>query len=506
MATYTRHRVDTEDERKMLIGLIVSDRICREVLPLLMDDDYYQTAYTSIVAGWVRKYYEKYGKAPGRHIQDIFEVEKKNIHGDRVGLVEGFLGKLSEEYELETSLNEPYLIDRTVEYLEERSLLILAKRIESNVIVGEKGKARALVADYKKVAKLMSTWSNPFDATEVNQTMDGDTDVMFQMPGALGRLLGPFERGDFIAVMAPTKRGKTWFMMEIAVIALLNKLRVAFVSLEMRKKKMQQRLYRRIVSGVDVHGGRALYPVFDCLNNQDGSCARSQRKGSGDLLDGDDIRCYDEKVLWIPCDECRGTKDFVVSDVHWYIPLERPPFDTATIRESVKSLWVGFGGNNLRLKCYPRFSANLGDVMRDLDILEYADGFVPDVVIIDDADSAKPEKSYAERTEEIDQTWMAMGRLGDERKCLVVASTQGNRESWDARSTKAKHVSGYYMKFAHVDTAFMLSQTPQEKSRNLIRCSVAVTRNEFYNENIQVKILQKLDAGQPLLDSEFEIF
>ena len=51
-----------------------------------------------------------------------------------------------------------------------------------------------------------------------------------------------------------------------------------------------------------------------------------------------------------------------------------------------------------------------------------------------------------------------------------------------------------------------MSSTPQDKKRNFVRCSVAVSRNEDFNENVQVKILQQLEAGQPLLDSEFETY
>uniref|UniRef100_A0A6H1ZU29 Putative helicase n=3 Tax=viral metagenome TaxID=1070528 RepID=A0A6H1ZU29_9ZZZZ len=504
MAEYTRHRIDVTEEQNMLIGLIVSNRMCKDILPLI-DKDYLQNPVSFIVVDWIRNYYQKYEEAPRKDIQTIFEIEKKNLSSDRAEIVQLFLEWLSREYEKQSEINEPYLMDRSVKYLEERSLLVLAKKIEDNVKFGFNDKAKEFIADYKKVAKAMSTWFNPFLFEEVNSNMDTEGDVLFKMPGALGKLLGPFERGAFAAVMAPTKRGKTWFLLEIAIMALLNKFKVAFISMEMRKEKMAQRFYKRLLSAT-TEGGKVYYPIFDCINNQDGSCSMPQRKGYGDLLNSEDeVKEFDPEISWEPCDECRGKRigDYVSSEVHWYVPLERPKFNLSSVRGLVDGMWGSFG-DNLRVKCYPRFDANLEDVIRDLDLLEYTEGFVPDVVVIDDLDSARPEKSYGNRLEEIDQTWMAAGRLGSVKRCLVVVSTQSNKEAWEAKNTKARNVSGYYMKFAHVDLAFMISQTPIEKKRNLTRCSVAVSRDENFNELTQVKILQLLEAGQPIIDSEFD--
>jgi len=510
MARYTRHRVDTEVEKKMIIGLVISDRVCREVLPIV-EDEYLQNPYSPIIINWIKEYWNKYQVAPGRHIQDIYEAEKKNIYGDRQEMVAGFLENLSEEYENEDSINEPYLIDQCVEYLDERSLLWLADEIKVNVEGGDKGKAKGVLSNYQKVARSMSSWANPFSIEEVNLALDAQMDVLFQMPGALGKLLGPFERGTFVAVMAPVKRGKTWFLMEIAVMALLQKLRVAFVSLEMKKTKMDQRLYKRLISTA-VGKGDILYPCFDCYFNQDGSCEKLEREGDGDLIEsrnedgGAIFKRYDEKIDWKPCDVCRERgDDFIPSDTHWYISVERPGMDLKSVRSYIKSVKESFG-DNLRLKCHPRFSANLEDIERDLDMLEYTENFIPDVIIIDYADILKPESRLGDKLDMVDETWMTLAQIGDKRKALLLTATQTNKEAWDARNTKAKNVSQYFMKFAHVEMAFMLSQTPVEKKNNIIRCSVAVSRNENFNELNQVRILQQLEAGQPMIDSEFMRF
>jgi len=49
-----------------------------------------------------------------------------------------------------------------------------------------------------------------------------------------------------------------------------------------------------------------------------------------------------------------------------------------------------------------------------------------------------------------------------------------------------------------------LSQEPREKKQGIMRFSIVASRDEEFSELNQVRILQQLDAGQPLLDSEYE--
>lgn len=500
-----REKVDLTIEKRMLIGLIVSDKVCREVLPALKLE-YFQSDYASIVASWIMAYFEEYKKAPGRNVQLVFEEQSAALSESQEQVVEEFLGQLSSQYEEWSVINEDYVIDQAMTYIDGRSLLYLSDQIRRHVNVGDYRAGKAAVSTFRKVLRQVDGWVKPFDSDEIINAMDEESSYLFQLPGVLGKMLGPFKRGYFVAFAAPVKRGKTWMLMEIAIRAMVSRLRVAFISLEMRKERVEQRIYRRVLSAAG-KGGLVYYPVFDCLNNQDDSCSRRERLGRGKLIDGDgNVPEFDPRLNWTHCSACResqGGGDYVASFVPWFVGEERPEFGLKPLRRLVDSARSAFNLNNFMLRSYPRFSANVNDIMRDLEILEYVHGFVPDVIVVDYADILRKEVERDETREMVNETWMTLAQLAEVRKCLVVTATQSNRRSWDAVTTRGSDTGEDYRKLAHVDIMCTISQTPDEKDRGVLRVGVAAHRDEEYNERRQVTLLQNLSAGQPLLDSGF---
>ena len=87
--------VDARIERQILTGMIVSDRFLGEIRPLCTPD-VFQAEMARRVAGWCLDHYQKYQKAPGRHIEDIFlkhkeGVGEQRIADDEAALIEEFL-------------------------------------------------------------------------------------------------------------------------------------------------------------------------------------------------------------------------------------------------------------------------------------------------------------------------------------------------------------------------------------------------------------------------------
>jgi len=503
MAELRRRRVDIGVEKRILTGLAVSDKVCRELIPAIKPE-YLQSEYAAIVFKWIRAYYNSYEKAPGRaHLRDLFEVEKSKIKPSAVPVVEDFLVELSGKYEEEESFNADYCIDNGLVYSAERGLRILNKNVSALLDIGRVKEAEALWATYRKASKQTSTWISPFEPKEINRVFDYQKeDVLFRFPGKLGELAGDFERGHFIGFMGPTKRTKSWWLQELAILGVMYRLKVAFISLEMRDVKIERRLYKRVTSAVE-QGGSVVYPCFDCLSNQDGSCQRKVRQNKVTLLDEDgNAPKYRAILKYRPCTYCRfkDPEHFIPST--WFTMVERPKFTRVTVRKAVKAVSSTYQLlKNFRLKAYPRFSANISDIKHDLDILEFSEGFVPDVIIIDYADILKPEKERTDGREMVDETWKTLGGLAAERRCLVVTATQTNKASWDRKTTRSSDVSEDYRKIPHVDGMFIISQTGKEKGRGVMRLSV-VLRDQDFNELRQVTVLQQLQAGQPFIDSE----
>ncbi|MBU1621846.1 MAG: hypothetical protein KJ604_20515, partial [Gammaproteobacteria bacterium] len=90
--------VDSRIERQIIIGMITSDRFLREIQPLLLSGKF-QTSFANQVSEWCLDYWQKYNKAPGKNIEELF-LRHKNVLSEEQGLLtEDFLASINDEYE-----------------------------------------------------------------------------------------------------------------------------------------------------------------------------------------------------------------------------------------------------------------------------------------------------------------------------------------------------------------------------------------------------------------------
>lgn len=495
-----RTRIDNSDEEKILTGMIVSTPFCREVLPML-SYKYLRVDYIRKVAKWALDYYKKYEEAPNKTIQDIFENERKKIDPSEAELIEAFLTKLSGEYEREEKFNVAYHLDGAEKYFKERAVMVLGEEIQE-LLAGERvEQAEELIRGYREVAKAVSGWKSPFDEKYIENVFESEqTDYLFKFDGALGQLLGGFEREWLVSVGAPEKRGKTHFLAEVGVQAILSRLKTVLISLEMSDKRLSKRIYKRVTGQGDEEGDLK-FPCFDCLRNQDGSCEKRERKNRIKLLDEDGAKPeYSAKMEYVPCTICRGNKKKEYIPATWYTTYVKNIITLGKTKRTTKALKRMYG-DNFRLIAYPVKEANLSVIKRDLDILEYTEGFIPDVVIIDYADILGHEDSRVIGRDGINETWMSLKNLAQSRHCLVVTASQTTGPSATKKNVTSNDTAEDKRKRAHVDMSIFLSQTPEEKGEGVMRLSKFFRHGDF-NEYAQVQILQQLNTGQTLLDSE----
>ncbi len=507
-------QVNIDIEKKILTALIVSDKFCQEILPM-MRLEYFHSDYSKRIAKWVAQYHAKYRQAPGVHIQDIYEVERESLREDgEREMIASFLQGMSSEYEQGTPLNVPYLVDRSVALFRERALHNTSEGIKAYLGAGRVEDAEKVLQDYRKVAKSITQWVNPLDAqfaakvfeNKLQDVEDDRTDFLFRFPGALGKLLGHFERGWLISFLAPMKRGKTFFLQELTFQALLARLNVVFISLEMSDDGMSVRFYKR-VTGLSQMQGDILYPVFDCERNQKGSCGRRERSNRVAILRQDGARMSYQQAaaagyrtcVWCRENDPHNVKGFLPTS--WFEPLHRDKMSYNRVVSQLNGLTTSFG-DRLRLKSYPAYSANLSTVLHDLIQLEFTENFIPDVIALDYADILAPEDTRLEGRERIDQTWKMLKRIASERHCLVATASQANRQSMDRRDVRNIDVAEDIRKLAHVDAMFTLNQTPWEKRNGIIRVGTIAHRWNDFDANRQVMVLQNLSQGQVVLDSE----
>lgn len=502
MAELRRKRLDTTIEKRIVTGMIVSDKYLRELGPMIKWD-YFQSSFTKTVGKWCIRYHGTYEKAPFDHIEDIYNEKRQNLKDEEADLIEGLLKELSDRHAYEGSINADYLLDQTIEYFRKRELEITVGNMQILLDRNDIEGAEKERDKWRKVDRLYSKAVDPFDQSSIDEVFE-DTEDFLRMQGDLGKFIGNMDRHYLVGITGPYKRGKTWFLQEIAITAMMKRLKVAFFSLEMQSKQMNKRIYQRLTGTPKGEGGKFKIPCFDCLRNQDDSCTLGLRTNRMRLLspEGAKPSRFDPNSPYKTCTACRNHISDAYLTEYWYQEVERPSFEPHYITTQISAYRRKYK-HYLKVIAYPRFGANTDDLLIDLDRLETGSEFVPDVIIIDYADILKPESgSPATGIEAIDITWKCLARLAGERHALVVTATQATREALDAYHVTQKHTSLWIGKLAHVDAMLSLNQTEKEKEEGIMRVGVMAHRFEDFKQNANCYVLQNLEMGQTYLDSQ----
>ena len=497
----SRKRVETKDEKNLLTGCIVSTRFCRETLSLIKKE-YLQSDYSKIVLRWIINYYDKYGKSPENDIQNIFLTESENLEEGTKETIREFLNEISKRYVNQESFNVDYILDQSIEYIKKRALIDHYEKIKAFVDLGNIEEAEREVATYTQISKLTSPWVNPFEGEYIDNALIKDEEYLLELPGMLGEILGPLKRSWLVSLMGPMKRGKTWWLLEFLFSGITSRLKCAVISLEMHDDQVAIRSYKRL-TGLPTETEIVVFPIFDCLHNQEGTCNLRHRPQQNSIIDENGIKTrYTLESKHLVCTHCRKeVGDFIPSV--WYDYEKRKKFSIGGLKRMIKSFSTMYGKDNWRLIHHPIKTANIGDIKRDLDLLEYQENFIPDVVIIDYADILKPEDSRLVGREGINETWMSLKNLAQTRNCLVVTATQSNRSSFDKKNVSVTDTSEDIRKIAHVDLMGVLNQTREEKRAGIMRFGIVAHRHKYFEDLMQVQVLQELkNTGQPFLDSE----
>lgn len=498
-----RRVVDNTIEEKILTGAIVSTQYLRGVVPIVKKE-YLSIPYVQTVLDWCLDYYKKYQQAPNTHIQDIFTVEKQKLKEEDKEIVSQFLSRLSSQYESEETFNPEYLLDQTLIYFKKKSLKLCAENIQAYIEIGKIKEAEVEISKFHEIQKETSGFINPFSESTVKQFFQEEADkthVLFSLPGKLGSMLGPFERNWLFAIMAPAKRGKTWWLQEIGVRAILENIPTLIISLEMNAHRVLKRTYKRLTAFGD-ENTKYIYPCFDCKKNQDDSCVKKERTNKIKLLDSEGRKPrFTPEMEYRPCTQCRNhiKKDFIPET--WFTLYKREKFTQRNTLKVLKGLGKLYG-TNFRFKSYPAFSANISRIKADLDELEQSENFIPSVIIIDYADILAPEDSRVTGRERLDDTWKTLKNLADSRHCLVVTASQTNRGSFDKKNVTQTDIAEDIRKIAHIDGGISLNQLPLEKRKGVMRVALIAGRDIDFDQLKTCIVLQNLELGQVLLDSE----
>jgi len=442
-----REKVNSIVEEKIITGMITSKEFLSQIAPGL-DVNLFSANHFRTIAGWCVKYFNRYQKAPAQEIETMYHswVEKGKAKEEVVEAVHDVLEKLSEDYDDSTPSNIPYLLDEASEHLSLRKIEVLRDTLDISLLEKDCRSAETHVNSFRNIKLGANTGIDMFADTEALKTAFSEQQKPLFSVGDVGCQRfwqHALCRDNLIGILAPEKRGKTFWCCEFSIRALMARRKVAMFQVgDMSQNQILKRMAVRITGKPMFKNQCGYISVPKRIIKQDNGRVRVKRK---------------------------------------QIKAEHPVSEKASA-EAIKKFQRRFGISNkhpsFMISCHPNSSVNVQDIFGILEKWEYENDFVPDVIIIDYADILAPEPNSGgyDSRDKINETWKALRRLSQEKHCLVIAPTQADAASYDLETITAKNFSEDKRKLSHVTGMLGLNQNPEEKQAGIMRLNWVVLR------------------------------
>ena len=520
--------VDPGIEKLIILGMIADDKFLFEIYEATKPE-YFKGDISATVAQWCREYFNEHGSAPKKSIWDILQIKKDtevedDEDRDFVATITEFLKNTVTNAELK-SFNREYILRKAFSYLYLNSLQVRIEKAQKALNRNEPDKAAKILDNAAK--EVFEEQPKPLELPDMDafrEMYNEDKESIMAFPDAMGEYLKPIRRGKMIAMLGPTKRGKSHWLLEWAYQAHWQGLKVIHFSLELSRNEMLALLATRWLNKeISEEGGGILktynVPVFDCLLNQIGNntCDMDLYKGTHRSVVDAEGGIWDE---WedhsnhVVCTACRHHPDrevranYIMST--WMKQVQQETMREADLEVFKKDLQLYQNGGSFKLQTWPIGTATLSDVEAVLDKEEYINQWVPDVVVIDSADNFRKDHKFKERRFQLGDIWEQISKLAKSRNLLVITASQGNRPSAKKDRLEQEDIAEDFSKIMTLDALFGINERGHRNNekalkdkywqRQQIEC--LASRYKAFIEGHQVMTLNNFALGQVLLDSE----
>ena len=462
--------------RAVLTGMVVSTKVLSRVAPKWeKDEGLFASKWENVVGRWCVRHYQKFGKAPGKQIIHLYEAWAEKADPDTAALVQDYLASLSQEFaDKGGKVNADVVLDLAGEHFNRVRAARVADRAKELLDEGKTKEALEVMAKVDAVEVADQDGVSVLDDLSVLKAAFGRTrDPIVRYPGAMDRFMGPaMERDSFVSFMAPEKKGKSQFLLDVAWWALRSRCRVAFFAVgDMSLDQMTDRIAMRaarhpLVSPTGEWPCTVRVPTrIDEEMDDQGKNRRVAR--------------YEEKTFEAP------------------LTLEKAEKAYTRFREK----FVG-GKDRFRMFVYPNNTVTAAGVGSVLETLARK-GEPADVVIIDYADLLAPPPGYMESRDATNATWKTLRSISQKYHNLVVTATQAKATSYKSVSLEMSDFSEDKRKLAHVTGMIGINQTEREKEDGLYRLNWVVRRNAPFLSTNYVYTAPCLAFADPCVVSSF---
>jgi len=511
-------------ERKIAIGLIISSQFIKIAVPIL-ELPWVQSKEAKIIMSWCIEYFNKYKKAPGKDINDIYmqKIRDKAITEKQGDFIEDILENLSLESEKE-ELNIEYLSDQLVMYSKACKMMGYAEQIQDEIQNGNVLEAERLLTSYTPPNTIKSNSVTPLeDVQQIKDAFLNTAQPVISLPGDLGDMVNhTLTRDSFVALLGQNKSGKSFWLEYLAIRAARQKKKVLFMQCgDMSQAQMERRIgiYFGGKSDLKKYCGDLWVPVIDCCHNLTGKCELKHREGGHDapgplsqfkhgalrktwkMNFGIYEKALKEYTDHVPCTECRRDRDLVRNYLGgvWY--KKREEVDPLTWKDVYK-LNKKFNKllSNIKLVTYPSDRLTMSGIYSEFEILE-RQGFIPDVIVLDYIDimaSEKYDRNLPQR-ERINKIWQNARTLSQEKRILFLTATQSDAPGFNKLYLGKDNFSDSRTKLDHVTAMFGINTSREERIMGITRINDIVGRETEGTHSVYVT--NRLQLGRPVLGS-----
>ena len=471
-------------------------------------------------------YFKQHDEAPGKEgIELIFWNQIKDIPKADAKDIEEMLSNLS-EYNEKEPINVQYLLKETQKYFLSHQISLTANTALGLVHKGKLDEAEKLIYDYKPAVTATESSLNlnsDIVLARVDKAFNTTHQPVITYPRQLGRFWNDqLIRGGFVSLLASDKKGKSFFLLDMAMKACSQNKKVCFFQAGDMSEASQLRricIYLAQKSDQEKYCGLMWEPVRDCVYNQIDECEKEDRCcGCGIFVGREEkeiryevtleqlITAYEneDNVDYKPCSNCKEYETKPWGAV--WIQSKDMGSEPLTSKEAQKEISDFFikHDRHFKLSSHANGTLSIKQIEALLSTWEKQEDFVPDLIVVDYADLLVAEtKEFRHGQDEI---WRGLRKISQQGgQPLVVTATQADAGAYEKNKLTASNFSEDKRKHAHITAEYALNQDTKgrEKKLGIIRIGEIMMREGDFNIGNEVTVLQNLRRGRPFIASYF---
>jgi len=462
-----RRPVKLDLEKNIAICCIMSQGFLHK-MSKVYKAELFKSEYIALIIAWCIEHHEKHGTAPSKNIKRIYERKKDTLEEEVIALIESVLVELSGNYEKYETIDNGFEFEEAERYLSTYKIEQHTSKVQEFLLNGELDKAKKLTESYSPIPNIegeLDTLEVFSHKTAVLDAFKGSGSPLFFFEGAFGKMFNRFfTKSGLIAIMGAEKMGKTWATIAMLLKALQAQRRVAYFAVgDMPQDEMLIRI----------------------------AVALSGRSNEQEF--------------------CTGVRDVVSAEyaddeiaVEFSAPYNVQPLTPHEAQQTITNYGQQVGSNLFRLVCSPTHSVTASELKAIASEWRKADGWQPEVIIIDYPDILLPEKYEKERRHFENSKWMEIRGWSTDKEHnqpLIIIPTQIKQEGYKKKYITREEVAEDKRKLAHPTVIMGLNQSEEEKDMQVMRFNLVAVREGRCSPAKCCTATQCLDKGQFIAQS-----